>query len=412
MMFPRSSTFRRLWVGQTFSVIGDGMQRVALVWWAKTHGGATTVTAVSLAATFPLLIGSSYGGALADRWDRFHLLLASDSFRLASSCALALIIGSRFVTTLTVSALIIVTSAATSIFDPTHAALVPDIVSSEELATANGVNLAKSAGGTLIGPIVGGIALTVSSVQAVFAINAVSFAVSILCIYYAYVCHQSDNKPRTDPMANAHDPQDLGGTWRLIRTVPGLSRLIALPAMLNGAVGPLSVLMIVLATDKLHLSPAGYGALQSCLGLGLFVGALTSGRLVRGRGLFPLVVVAVSFAVTSVASTPVTASALLVCGFAIAIASTEFETAFQLVTPLAERGRVFGMAEAFSHALRPLGILAAAPMIGLLGVDHSLLVVSTAILIPSLIWGRGDLLPQDSLSISSSDSSAETCRGS
>ena len=65
MLLRTPSAFRRLWVGQFVSTIGDGMQRIALLWWAKHHGGNGLLVAVALSTIVPTIVCSPIGGWLA-----------------------------------------------------------------------------------------------------------------------------------------------------------------------------------------------------------------------------------------------------------------------------------------------------------------------------------------------------------
>ena len=162
-LLRRSVTFRRLWIGQSVSVVGDGMQRIALLWWAKHHGGNGLLAAVALSTIIPVVAGSPIGGWLADRSDRRTLMLAADIARLCTTALLAaLLIGGDSPAVL-VCALIALAGLATSVFDPTYAATVPPIVDEEDLPAANGLNMANSAVGGLVGPLVGGVLLGVFS---------------------------------------------------------------------------------------------------------------------------------------------------------------------------------------------------------------------------------------------------------
>ena len=58
MLLRTAPLFRRLWVGQFVSTIGDGMQRIALLWWAKHHGGNGLLIAVALATMLPTIVCS------------------------------------------------------------------------------------------------------------------------------------------------------------------------------------------------------------------------------------------------------------------------------------------------------------------------------------------------------------------
>src|SRR5688572_32103959 len=92
MILRRSRNFRMIWTGQVVSVIGDGMQRIALLWWARHAGGNGLLAAVALSTMVPLILGSPVGGWMADRFDRRHLMIGADIARMGLTGTLALLI--------------------------------------------------------------------------------------------------------------------------------------------------------------------------------------------------------------------------------------------------------------------------------------------------------------------------------
>jgi MFS family permease len=89
MLLRTASTFRRLWVGQFVSTIGDGMQRIALLWWATQNGGNGLLVAVALCTIVPTVVCSPVGGWFADHVDRRRLMVGADVVRLGLSGLLA-----------------------------------------------------------------------------------------------------------------------------------------------------------------------------------------------------------------------------------------------------------------------------------------------------------------------------------
>ena len=78
----RIPDFRRLWVAQSISDIGDGMTLTALLLLVTTLGATTTTLAVmSIAIAIPTVIFGLVAGAVADRYDRRRIMLASDLLR-------------------------------------------------------------------------------------------------------------------------------------------------------------------------------------------------------------------------------------------------------------------------------------------------------------------------------------------
>ena len=93
MLLRSHPRFARLWLAQVVSVIGDGMHRIALLWWARTHGGTALLVAVAACTIAPVVLASPFAGSLADRVDRRHLLVGADLWRLGTVALLAWLLG-------------------------------------------------------------------------------------------------------------------------------------------------------------------------------------------------------------------------------------------------------------------------------------------------------------------------------
>ncbi|TMK59849.1 MAG: MFS transporter, partial [Actinobacteria bacterium] len=80
----RHRDFRLLWIGQTISMTGDGTYYVAVAWlvYHNLHGSPGAFAAVGVAWSLPQLLLLLASGALSDRMDRRHLMIAGDLLRL------------------------------------------------------------------------------------------------------------------------------------------------------------------------------------------------------------------------------------------------------------------------------------------------------------------------------------------
>jgi MFS family permease len=366
------------------------MQRVGLLWWAKGYGGTRSAVAIALASTIPMVLLLPYGGVLADRFAAKRLLVTTDLIRLLATGLLAVVVSPRTKGLIFVCVLVIFSSSATSVFEPTYNAVVPRLVREEDLGSANAIGLANLAGANLIGPILAAALLATTSLPLLVAVNSLTFGWSAL-----FVLHTTIPKLAAADATDADTPKrmrlNVRNTVALVRSIPGLSRLVGLPILLNAAVAPLSIFVLALAVDRFHLNATGFGLMQVALGLGLLIGALSAAQLLRGRTFAPLQLVALSLAALPIWSSTFAGVALFTLGFATAIANTELLTAFQLLVPEHSRGRVFGVSSSLTTGLRPASLLLAAPMLSVLGVRGAFVVVAAAVAIPTLVWGRGSL---------------------
>lgn len=389
MLLRTASTFRRLWVGQFVSTIGDGMQRIALLWWAKQHGGNGLLVAVALSTIIPTIVCSPIGGWFADHLDRRPLMAGADLARLGLSTMLAVLLFGSDPPVVLVCVLVASASIAASVFDPTYRAAVPTIVSDEHLPAANGLDMANGAVGGLVGPLAGGALIAVADVGWVMVANAATFAWSAACIA---TCRLPRPIGATQPAAR----NGLRGTLVELRRIPGIGRLVALATTLNMVVAPVPMMIAALAVDRLDAGPATFGLLEMLLSAGLLAGSIASGVLARGQLAVPFHVLGVCLAVTGVVPVAGAAVALVVGGVAIAVANTEAMTRFQRSVPEQMHGRMFGVLGSLSEGLRPAGLALGAPVLAVAGVSGGFAVIGTGVIAATVAFARApSVLPDE-----------------
>src|SRR5690349_24995760 len=86
----RSRDFRRLWIGMTVSLVGDGIFLIATTWVAyQLWNAPAALSVVGIAMTVPTIVCLLAGGAVSDRFDRRRVMLCSDLVRGLAVGALA-----------------------------------------------------------------------------------------------------------------------------------------------------------------------------------------------------------------------------------------------------------------------------------------------------------------------------------
>jgi predicted MFS family arabinose efflux permease len=276
-----------------------------------------------------------------------------------------------------------ISAVGTALFDPTYAAAVPTVVPAEDLPTANGLNMANSAVGGLVGPLLGGVLIAAFGVGTVLVINAATFAWSVLCILATRLPlpaggEVSARSVHTTRSALADILRD-----RTMRSLTGLA------AVLNMVVAPVPLLIVVLAVDRFRVGADSFGLLQVMISAGVLIGSITAGTLARGRLAVPML--ALGACLTLVGLLPFAASAvvLLLGGIAIATANTILLTSIQTAVPAETQGRVFGVLGSLSEGLRPVGMALAGPLLAVAGVSGAFAVIGISVAVATLVWTRG-----------------------
>lgn len=140
------------------------------------------VGAIGAAEIIPLTIFGLYGGVLADRFDRKKLILNSE---IAAMIVAGLLLVNAMLPNPNLIFIYIMAAtfaALDGISSPSHSAIIPRIIKSEDMAAAQGIMTIRWQFGVIVGPSLGGFIIATWNVQAGFAIDVISYLVSILLI--------------------------------------------------------------------------------------------------------------------------------------------------------------------------------------------------------------------------------------
>jgi MFS family permease len=209
-----SRPYRLMWMGSTTSSIGDAVVQIALVFAILHIGGSASdigvIAAVSTVARIAFVLA---GGVWADRLRRQYVMLAADAVRGAVQATLAILLltGHAHVWELGVGAALY--GAATSFFDPASMALVPETVPTAELQQANSLLGLPQSFFSIGGPAAGGVLIAVFGTGWLFAVDAATFFVSLVCLALLRV------PPRPMPPP-ASFVADLGEGWHELAIRP------------------------------------------------------------------------------------------------------------------------------------------------------------------------------------------------
>ena len=171
--------FRRLWIGQAASCLGDRIAPIALAFAVlHWHGSASDLGVVIAAQTVPLAGFLLVGGVWADRLDRRRVMLTCDLVRALTQFVMAALILSGEPALWQLAGCAAVLGTAEAFFRPAATGLVPQVVSAQLLAKANAL-LGLSLNASMIaGPLIAGALIAASNPGSAIAIDAATFLIS------------------------------------------------------------------------------------------------------------------------------------------------------------------------------------------------------------------------------------------
>lgn len=176
--------FRRLWLGQTVTVIGSQMTVVAVPVqvYAVTHS-SLDVGLTSIVALLPLIVFGLFGGAIADAMDRRTLLLITGTGLALTSLALwgqALLAGPGSLPVLWT--LVGVQSALFAVNSPARSTVIPRLVPAAQVPAANALNQVVFNAGVIIGPLLAGVLIAAGGLPWGYFVDSATFLVALYTI--------------------------------------------------------------------------------------------------------------------------------------------------------------------------------------------------------------------------------------
>ena len=365
-----SRPYRLMWLGSTTSSIGDAVVQIALVF-AILHIGGTAsdigvIAAVSTVARIAFVLA---GGVWADRLRRQYVMLAADAVRgvVQATLAILLLTGHAHVWELGVGAACY--GAATSFFDPASMALVPETVPTAELQQANSLlGLPQSFFG-IGGPAAGGVLIAVFGTGWLFAADAATFLVSLVCLALLRV------PPRPMPPP-ASFTADLAEGWHELAIRPWYWITLVAHACGNFTLPAFFVLGPVIAARSLGGASA-WGFISAGWGVGAIGGGLVALRVKPRRPLVVATLLTSLIALPPLAlafsrSAAVIAAALVVFAFEVVWSNSMFTSTIQALIPDQVRSRVDSYDMLISIVIMPVGYLVAGPLSSSVGFTTTL----------------------------------------
>ena len=408
----RNRNIRRVQLALAGSEVGDWAYATAVAVWAYDVGGPQAVgtwMAVRLGLSAVL---APFGAALADRMDRRLLMLLTDLVRaaLVGGAALVLLAGGPAWAVFVMATL---TSLLVTPFMVAQRSLLPSLAERpEELTAANGTASTIDSLSSFVGPALGASMLAVTSVEAVFGFNVLTFLWSMALVYGvrpptrppapARATAEDDTGAGTDPgtgpaTATGDADEQTEGFWRetaagfrAIRADPGLLLVASAASVQTVIAGASAVFMLVMAVEVLGTGAAGYGYLNAVLGVGAVLGGLLAiGRATRRRLAGDMVVGVVLWSAPLLMVTawphPVTVVvAMALLGLGNPLVDVNMDTITQRLAPDAVMGRVFGAMEACFIATMALGALVMPFLVDGLGLRWALAVIAVPVVLLAL----------------------------
>jgi MFS transporter, DHA3 family, macrolide efflux protein len=381
--------FRKLWIGQVVSQVGDGLLTLSLMIMVNrlTNFSPLAISGITIALALPMLLFGMFSGVFVDRLNRKTLLIITDSVRAIVVLACLFVQKPSQIWIYYVVAFFL--AAVGTLFEPAKNAIIPLIVDNETLMAANAFSqttklLAQVIGTALAGLMVG----TIGNGWPAFILDSGSFVVSVICCSLLII---PKAKPAPKEKGARGVFKQLGEGLKFVgknRTLVGVVITYAVTMLGLGAV---IVLIIPFLTQDLNVDSKWIGIIQSLEAVGMILGAVFVTALasrVRASSIMMAGVIGMGTFIALAETThqlSVIIYIIMGVGVSLTAAQAAAATLTQKLVPNEKRGRVSSAMNSINSIANIVSMAFAGVLGTLIGVRYVFFLAGLIMIIAGLI---------------------------
>jgi len=368
--------FRLFFFGQSISVIGTWMTRLATAWLIyRLTGSAWLLGVTGFAGQIPTLLFSPFAGVWVDRWNRHTTLVVTQIAAMIQSFALAALALSHTIQIWHILVLAIFQGVINAFDMPARQAFLVEMVEGrEDLTSAIALNSSIVNLARLVGPSLAGIVIAIKGEGVCFLADGISYMAVIASLLMMQVVRGEAERLHKPSMMG-----ELRAGWDYVSTMVSIRTILVLFAIVSLMGIPYTTLMPIFAAKVLGggahtlgflMGAAGCGALASAFWLAMRKSVLGLGRVIGwSSAVFGLALAGFSLSRTFWLSMVL----LFLAGFGMIQEMSASNTVIQTLVSDQMRGRVMSYYAMAFFGMAPFGSLLAGGLAHLIGAPHTLL---------------------------------------
>jgi MFS family permease len=380
--------YRLYYAGQSISLIGTWMQRIAMSWLVyRLTGSAFLLGVVGFAGQIPAFFLAPFTGVLIDRYNRHTILLITQALAMTQSLILAIAVLTDVISVTQIFVLSLGLGIVNAFDIPSRQSFLIDMVEKrEDLGNAIALNSTMVNAARLIGPSIAGLLIAAVGEGICFLINAGSYIAVITALVFMHITPRPTISKSRDILAELREGFAYAFAVVPIRSVLLLLALVSLTGM------PYSTLLPIFARNILHGGAHTLGFLMGAAGVGALVGALYLAARPSIHGLERIIGVAaaifgaglLTFAFSRIFW--VSLVLMVLTGFGMMVQMASSNTVVQMTVDDDKRGRVMSLYTMAIMGKVPFGHLLAGTLASTIGAPRTLMIGGLSCPVGALIF--------------------------
>ena len=386
----RSRNYRLYFTGQSVSLIGTWMQRTSVSWVVYSMTHSAFMLGITIFATqFPSFLLSLYGGIVSDRYNRYKIMLITQTAAMIQAILMAILIFTNHYTVWEILTLSVILGIINAFDMPARQPMVHEIIHDKtDLPNALAMNSSMVNLARVLGPALSGMVLQKLGAGICFSINALSFVAVILSLLLMKLPTYQPN-----PTKKKISSEFVEGFVYLKKT-PAIGMILLMLALMSLLVLPYNTLLPVFAKVIFKGDAITFGYINSFIGLGALGGAFFLASLKPATDLkIILLTNTIIFGIclvlfSRISNFPLAMFFATITGFGMMSLTTIGNTIIQVKSDARMRGRVMSYFALAFFGMLPLGSLLTGSISQHIGAPDTLLCQGIIAIIIAIIFSR------------------------
>ncbi|HOK56718.1 MAG TPA: MFS transporter [bacterium] len=380
--------YRLFFIGQSISLIGTWVQRIALPWLVYHLTHSTVLLGITgFAEQIPTFLLATIGGVVVDRKDKYRILLTTQILATIQALILAILTLTGTIKVWEIIFLGIFLGCINAFDMPSRQAFVVDIIEKkEDLPNAIALNSSMVNSARVVGPSLAGIIIGMTNEGICFLINAISYIFVVISLLLINIPSRNLKTKETNIF------QELKEGFLYVKNYSYLKYVILLLALVSLMGMPYTILMPVFVTKILKGTSKTFGFLMAAGGFGALIGAFYLAGRKNTEGLEKIIKISaivfgsglIMFSISRFFSLALIF--MVITGFGMVLQIASSNTFLQSFVDDDKRGRVMSFYTLAFMGTAPFGSLLAGYLGKFLGVPLTLFIGGFSCIIGALIF--------------------------
>jgi MFS family permease len=386
----RNRNYSLYFAGQGISQIGTWMQRTGVVWVVYTMTHSTFMLGLTVfASQFPSFLFSIFGGIASDRYNRYKILLITQTAAMIQAILLAVVVLANNYAVWEILTLSVILGIINAFDVPARQPMVHDMINDKaDLPNALAFNSSLNNFARLIGPALSGIVLLKFGAGICFLLNAVSFVAVLVSLFMMKL-------PKYKPsVVRKKIASEFTEGFVYLKNTPAIGMILLMLSLVSLLVLPYNTLLPVFAKVIFKGDAATFGFINSFIGLGAVAGTFYLASLKLGADLkIVLLANTIIFGIclmlfSHISYFPLAMVFAILCGFGTMSQTTICTTLIQVHSDEKMRGRVISFLAMAVFGMLPLGSLLIGSVSEQIGAPNTLLSQGIIALIIAAVFSK------------------------